>query len=145
MRDEVDRIIEDMKKQEIIEESQSPWVSLAVLVKKKDEILRFCVDYRRLNVITKKDSYPLPRINDIIEQLFLVLHVRLKEQILELLSSRQIKIRPEDRKKTAFSVGRGLWQFKVMSFAKPLRSSNGWWKRFCKSYSLGSAWSISMM
>jgi len=76
-------------------------------------------------VITKKDSYPLPRIDDIIEQLFLVLHVRLKEQILELLSSRQIKIRPEDRKKTAFSVGRGLWQFKVMSFVKPLRPSNG--------------------
>jgi len=51
MREEVNKIIEDMRKQGIIEESQSPWISPAVLVKKKDGTIRFCVDYRKLNSI----------------------------------------------------------------------------------------------
>lgn len=69
MRGKVDRIIEDMKKQDVIEESQSPWVSPSVLVRKRDGIIRFCVDYRKRNAVTKRDSYPLPRIDDILDQL----------------------------------------------------------------------------
>lgn len=61
MREEVDRIIEEMSHQGVIEESQSPWVSPAVMVRKKDGTIRFCVDYRKLNAVTKKDSYPMPR------------------------------------------------------------------------------------
>lgn len=57
MRDEVNKIIEEMKEQGVIEESQSPWVSPAVLVRKKDGTIRFCVDFRKLNDVTKKDSY----------------------------------------------------------------------------------------
>jgi len=60
MRKEVDNIVEDMKRQGMIEESQSPWVSPAVMVKKKDGTVRFCVDYRKLNAVTVKDSYPIP-------------------------------------------------------------------------------------
>jgi len=67
MRKEVDKILEDMRTQEVIEESQSPWVSPAVMVRKKDGTLRFCVDYRKLNDVTVKDSYPLPRIDDILD------------------------------------------------------------------------------
>jgi len=44
-------------------------MSPAVLVKKKDGTIRFCIDYRKLNAVTKKDSYPLPRIDDIFDQL----------------------------------------------------------------------------
>lgn len=69
MREDVFQAIEDLRKKGIIEESQSPWVSSAVLVRKKDGSLRFCVDYRKLNVITVKDFYPFPRIDDILDQL----------------------------------------------------------------------------
>ncbi|KMQ85294.1 reverse transcriptase family protein, partial [Lasius niger] len=58
-----------MKSQRVIEESRSPWTSPVVLVKKKNGSFRFCVDYRKLNAVTIKDSYPLPRIEDILDQL----------------------------------------------------------------------------
>jgi len=57
-----------MRQQGVIEESCSPWISLAVLVRKKYSV-RFCVDFRKLNAITKKDSYPIPRIDDMLNRL----------------------------------------------------------------------------
>lgn len=62
-REEVLKLLVEMEQQKIIEPSCSPWASPIVLVKKKDGSLRFCVDYRRLNDITKKDSMPLPRVS----------------------------------------------------------------------------------
>ena len=56
--------IQDMIENKIIQPSTSPWSSRIVLVKKKVGKLRFCVDYRALNSITKKDVYPLPRMDD---------------------------------------------------------------------------------
>jgi len=113
LREEVNKIIHEMKENGVIEESYSPWISPAVLVKKKDGSLRFCVDYRKLNAVTVKDSYPLPRIDDILSQLA----GNIWFSTLDLKSGYwQIKIRPEDRQKTAFSIGSGLWQFTVMPF-----------------------------
>ena len=70
-REEAQKAIQDMHHQGLIElqPSNSPWSSPIVLVKKKDGSLRFCVDYRRLNEVTRKDSYPLPRIDDTLEAL----------------------------------------------------------------------------
>ncbi|GBN68362.1 Transposon Ty3-I Gag-Pol polyprotein [Araneus ventricosus] len=97
----------------IIDESPGPCASPMVLVKKKDGSTRFCVDYRKLNEITKQDKYRLPRIDDtlgtfIASQWF---------STLDLKSGYwQVEIRPVDREKTAFTTGQGLWQFKDSSY-----------------------------
>ena len=53
----------------VIEPSTSPWTSPIILVKKKDGSLRLCIDYRKLNSITKEDRYPMPRVDVMLEQL----------------------------------------------------------------------------
>ncbi|GBM46445.1 Retrovirus-related Pol polyprotein from transposon 297 [Araneus ventricosus] len=112
-KEEADHLVKAMVDNGIIDESSSPWASPIVLVKKKDGSTRFCVDYRKLNEITKKDSYPLPRIDDTLD----ALNGSQWFTTLDLKSGYwQIEIRPEDREKTAFTTGQGLWQFKVMPF-----------------------------
>ena len=59
-RAEAEKHLQEMLQKGVIEPSSSPWASPIVLVKKKDGTTRFCVDYRRLNDVTVKDSYPLP-------------------------------------------------------------------------------------
>ncbi|GBN60133.1 hypothetical protein AVEN_271538-1 [Araneus ventricosus] len=68
-KEEAERLVKEMVDNGIIEESSGPWASPIVLVKKKDMSTRFSVDYRMLNEITIKDSYPLPRIDDILDAL----------------------------------------------------------------------------
>ena len=66
---EVMKAIDDMHQEGIIEPSSSPWASPIILVRKKDGSTRFCVDYRKLIQVTRKDSYPLPCIDDTLEGL----------------------------------------------------------------------------
>lgn len=68
-REIVEREIESMLQNDIIEPSDSPYASPVCLVKKKDGSVRFCIDYRRLNSQTKKDAFPLPRIDESLESL----------------------------------------------------------------------------
>ena len=96
-----------------IEPSDSPWSAPVVLVTKKDGRTRFCVDYRRMNLATVKDAYPLPRIDDTLDML------AGKQWFLTLdLSSGywQVSLSPEARCKTAFATHSRLFQFKVMPF-----------------------------
>ena len=65
MREELDK----MRENRVIEESVSPWGAPVVLVKKKDEFLRFCIDYRRLNEQADLDAYLMPRIEELIDRL----------------------------------------------------------------------------
>ena len=67
VRQEVTRQLEKMQREGVIEPSNSPWASPVVLVRKRDGSHRFCVDYRHLNSVTVPDSYPLPRIDDLLD------------------------------------------------------------------------------
>ncbi|GFY18136.1 hypothetical protein TNCV_2045441 [Trichonephila clavipes] len=98
-------------KDDVIEPSSSPWASPIVFVRKKDGSTTFCVDYRRLNDVTK-DSYPLPRIDDTLD----TLASNTWFSTLNLKSGYwQVELHPNDKEKTAFTTGQ-LWQFKVMPF-----------------------------
>lgn len=83
------------------------------LVRKKDGTLRFRVDYRKLNQVTKKDVYPLPRINDSLDRLRNARYFSSMD-----LRSRywQIEVHERDREKTAFVTPGGLYEFKVLPF-----------------------------
>ncbi|GFV67985.1 hypothetical protein TNCV_1872671 [Trichonephila clavipes] len=112
-QEEVGTLLREMQENDIIEPSSSPWESPIVLVRKKDGFTRFCVDYRKLNDVTKKDSYPLPRIDDTLD----TLSGHKWFSTLDLKSGYwQVEIHPEDREKTAFTSVQGLWQFKVIPF-----------------------------
>lgn len=113
-RKEVEKLVEDMKSADVIEPSSSPWASPIVLVNKKDGSKRFCIDYRKLNEVTKKDAYPLPQIGDTLD---LISGARWFSTIDLQSGYWQIEMNPLDKTKTAFVTGLGgLWQFKVMPF-----------------------------
>eukprot|EP00063_Salmo_salar_P030992 XP_014005827.1 PREDICTED: uncharacterized protein LOC106574453 [Salmo salar] len=112
-REAADTAIVDMLRADFIEPSDSPWSAPVVMVPKKGGKLRFCVDYRGLNSVTTKDSYPLPRIDESLD------HVRGSSWFssLDLRSGYwQVPLSPGAREKTAFSTDRGHWQFKVLCF-----------------------------
>ncbi|GFT30173.1 retrovirus-related Pol polyprotein from transposon 412 [Trichonephila clavipes] len=97
-QEEVGTLLREMQENDIIEPSSSPWASPIVLVRKKDGSTRFCVDYRKLNDVTKKDSYPLPRIDDTLD----TLSGHKWFSILDLKSGYwQVEIHPEDREKNS--------------------------------------------
>jgi hypothetical protein len=93
--------------------STSPWGCPTLFVKKKDESLRLCIDYRPLNAVTIKNKYPLPRIDVLFDQL-------VRAEVFSKIDIRsgyhQIKIRASDILKTAFSTRYGLYVYLVMSF-----------------------------
>ena len=96
-----------------IEPSDSPWASPVVLVTKKDGSTRFCVDYRRLNSLTVKDAYPLPRIDDSLR----LLGNQQWFSTMDLASGHwQVAMSPDAQKKAAFVTNEGLFQFRVMPF-----------------------------
>jgi hypothetical protein len=96
-----------------IRPSLSPWGCPVLFVKKKDQSLRLCVDYRPLNVVTIKNKYPLPRIDILFDQLA---GDKVFSKVDLRLGYHQIKIYLEDFPKTAFSTRYGLYEYLVMSF-----------------------------
>jgi hypothetical protein len=96
-----------------IRPSTSPWGCPALFVKKKDESLRLCVDYRPLNAVTIKNKYPLPRIDVLFDQL---VGAKVFSKIDIRSGYHQIKIKASDVPKTVFSTRYGLYEYLVMSF-----------------------------
>src|SRR5690606_3897453 len=69
-RNTIQQHVDEMLRNDVIEPSSSPWASPVVLVKKKDGSIRFCIDFRKINAVTKKDVYPLPPIDDALDTLY---------------------------------------------------------------------------
>ena len=105
--------VEKMLANGVIRKSKSPWAAPVVLVTKKDGSIRFCVDFRKLNAVTKKDRYPLPHAE--------VLMNKLRGMKcftgIDLASGYwQVEIKEEDKEKTAFICSEGLFEFNCMPF-----------------------------
>ena len=133
---ELDKMIEA----DVIEPSNSPWASPVVLVTKKDQTVRFCVDFRRLNECTVKDSYPLPNIEDT----FNTMSGSNFFCALDLASGYwQIPMAQPDKEKTAFITRRGLFQFKVMPFG--LCNAPATFERLMEAILRGLLWKRCMV
>ena len=112
-REVVDKAFDEMLEAKVIRRSNSPWSFPVVIVDKKDGSKRFCVDFRKLNQITKPNSYPLPLIDDILALLG-------KANFFTSLDLKsgywQVLMDETDKEKTAFACHRGLFAFNVMPF-----------------------------
>ena len=109
----VSKAVDEMLKADIIRPSKSPWCFPVVVVTKKDGSYRFCTDFRKLNIISKKTSWPLPVIDDMLA----VLGKSKFFTTLDLKSGYwQIPLKEEDKEKTAFGCHRGLFEYNVLPF-----------------------------
>ena len=113
VRQEVAQQLKEMQDSDVIQPSNSPWASPIVLARKKDGTLRMCVDYRKLNSVTKPDKFPLPRIDDLLDQLGKSKYF----STLDLAAGFwQIRMNKSSKEKTAFVTQNGLFEFQVMPF-----------------------------
>jgi len=110
---ELKKQLEELLEKQFIRPSVSPWGALVLLVKKKDGSMRLCVDYRQLNKVTIKNRYPLPRIDDLMDQL-------VGGEVFSKIDLRstyhQIRVKAEDVSKTAFRTRYGHYEYFVMPF-----------------------------
>jgi hypothetical protein len=134
--DEIKRMLD----RGVIQPSASAWASPVVLVTKKDGTTRFCIDYRKLNDVTRKDAYPLPRIDDTLDALAGLTYF----STLDLYSGYwQVAMDPMDREKTAFTTRHGLFEWRVMPFG--LCSAPATFERLIELVLHGLTWSLCLV
>ena len=105
--------LEELQAQGFIRRSHSPWGAPVLFVKKKDSTLRMCIDYRELNKVTIRNRYPLPRIDDLFDQLQ---GAKWFSKIDLRSGYHQLRVRDSDISKTAFLTHYGSFEFLVMPF-----------------------------
>ncbi|KAG1138813.1 hypothetical protein G6F38_010280 [Rhizopus arrhizus] len=136
----IDSLLDDMLKQGIIRPSNSPWSSPVVIVRKHDGSPRFCVDYRRLNAVTTKDVYPLPRIDDTVHSLG---QAKVFSTLDFTSSYWQIELDDAAKPKSAFICRRGLYEFVRMPFG--LTNAPATMQRLMDSVLAGLKWQVCLV
>lgn len=139
-RDVINEQVDQLLNKDLIEHSNSPWSSPVVLVKKPNGGIRFCVDYRKLNSVTIKDNYPLPRIDDALDRL------RGAKYFTTLDCDQayyQIEMEENSKDKTAFITPDGLYNFKVLPFG--LSNSPASFQRLIDSVLGRLKWTIALV
>jgi hypothetical protein len=113
MKDEIEQQVQEMLDKGFIQPNKSSFYSPVLLVKKKDKSWRFCVDYRHLNSLTIKHKYPMPIINELLDEL----HGASWFSSLDLRAGfHQILLKPGEEFKTTFQTHLGHFEFRVMAF-----------------------------
>jgi len=129
-----------MLSKNLISLSHSPWASPIVLVTKKDGTTRFCVDYHKVIEVTRKDAYPIPRVDDTLNTLAGPLWF----STLDLKSGYwQVKVAEEHREKTAFCTQEGLFKFNVMPFG--FCNASATFQRLMNSALAGLQWTSCLV
>ncbi|CAM4605894.1 unnamed protein product [Caretta caretta] len=109
----IEREIQDMLQMGVIRPSGSAWASPVVLVPKPDGEIHFCVDYRKLNAVTRPDNYPMPRTDELLEKLE-------RAQFLSTLDLTkgywQVPLDESAKERSAFTTHLGLYEFNVLPF-----------------------------
>src|SRR5262249_3416554 len=111
--EEMKRQLDELLASGFIQPSRSPFGAPVIFVRKKDGSLRMCIDYRALNKHTIKNRYPLPRIDDMFDQLR---GAKVFSKIDLRSGYHQIRVAPEDVHKTAFRTRYGHYEFRVLPF-----------------------------
>ena len=122
-----------------IEPCVSPYSSALVLVRKKGGGLRICVDYRALNRDTVTDKYPIPRIDELIDRVG-ACKAKIFSALDLMKGYHQVKVRDEDKQKTAFVCHQGLYQYRRMPFG--LTNAPATFQRLMATLFAGREWSF---
>ena len=137
---EADRQVKDLLQKGLIEPAGGAWSSPVVLVRKKDNSWRFCIDYRQLNAFTIQDAYPLPRIDESLDawagsQFF---------STLDLISGYwQVPLDADAQEKSAFATRSEFWKWKVLPFG--LTSAPATFQRLMERVLHGLHWKTLLL
>lgn len=139
-KEEIEKQVTEMLENDIISPSVSPWSFPVVLVKKSDGNMRFCIDYRSLNKIIRKDSHPLPRITEALDALGGAHYF----STLDLRSGYwQLQVHADSKEKTAFITHNGLYEFNKLPFG--ICNSPGTFQRVMTHVLRGLEWDICLV